>query len=110
MASNLFSWPSLFSSPDEKAMWRVRSEDDAQAFAELVGRWHGPIRGLCTRMTREIGVVLGIPEGTVKSRMFEALAQLNELLNPMISDVPKTARPPAAKPDTLSRPPERLLI
>src|SRR5262245_55083773 len=44
MASELFSWPSLFSSPDEKAMWRVRTDDDPHAFAELVGRWHGPIR------------------------------------------------------------------
>ena len=220
MASELFSWPSLFSSPDEKAMWRVRTDDDPQAFSDLVGRWHGPIRGLCTRMTgdshrgedlaqetfarlfarrktyeptgkfstflwrvalnicydelrrinrrgelsieepdeedalgsielgdsgpgpdeslveneraravrhallqlpepyrvvvvlrhyeglkfREIGVVLGIPEGTVKSRMSEALTQLGCLLNPVLSDAPKTLRPEP------SRPPERLLI
>jgi RNA polymerase sigma-70 factor (ECF subfamily) len=31
-------------------MWRVQTRDDAQAFAELVGRWQEPIRRLCTRM------------------------------------------------------------
>jgi RNA polymerase sigma-70 factor (ECF subfamily) len=50
MAKKLFSWPSLFSSGDEQAMWRVRTDDDAEAFAGLVGRWQGPIQGLCTRM------------------------------------------------------------
>jgi RNA polymerase sigma-70 factor (ECF subfamily) len=203
MASKLFSWPSLFSSTDEQAMWRVRTDDDPQAFAQLVERWQRPIQSLCTRMMgdlhrgedlaqetfarlfarrkkyeptgkfstflwrmalnicydelrklkrrgefsldehddehspfdleadgptpdsqlvederaeavrhaliqlaepyrvvvvlrhyeglkfREIGDVLGIPEGTVKSRMSEALSQLNRILNPMISDQPK---------------------
>ena len=51
MAGKLFSWPSLFSSTDEQAMWRVRTEDDPQAFAQLVGRWQKPIQSLCTRMT-----------------------------------------------------------
>jgi RNA polymerase sigma-70 factor, ECF subfamily len=41
---------SLFSMSDEQAMWRVRMHDDAQAFAQLMARWEGPIRGLCTRM------------------------------------------------------------
>ena len=35
---------------------------------------------------REIGVVLGIPEGTVKSRMAEALGQLNRLLKHVNED------------------------
>src|SRR6185503_17037452 len=194
MAKKLFSWPSLFSSTDEQAMWRVRTDDDADAFAKLMARWQGPIQNLCTRMIgdahrgedlaqdtfarlyarrknyeptakfstflwrmalnicydelrkikrrgefslhefddddgtafdpgpdarlaeneraetvrhallqlaepyrvvvvlrhyeglkfREIGDVLGIPEGTVKSRMSEALTQLSRLLNPVI--------------------------
>jgi RNA polymerase sigma-70 factor (ECF subfamily) len=50
---------------------------------------------------REIGDVLGIPEGTVKSRMSEALTQLSHLLNPIVADVPKPISPP---------PRERLLI
>jgi len=37
---------------------------------------------------REIAEVLGIPEGTVKSRMAEALTQLNKLLNPLFAERP----------------------
>ena len=195
-------------------MWRVRTEDDPQAFAQLVERWQRPIQNLCSRMTgdphrgedlaqetfarlfarrshyqptgkfstflwrmalnicydelrkrkrrgelsldqadddsgpfelpadgpapdsqlveneraaavrhalvelaepyrvvvvlrhyeglkfREIGEVLGIPEGTVKSRMSEALSQLSRRLQPVIFD------PPNPTP----RPNERLLI
>ena len=36
---------------DEQAMWRVQTRDDQEAFAELVRRWHPPIRSLCIRMT-----------------------------------------------------------
>ena len=31
-------------------MRRVQADDDAQAFAQLMERWQGPIQGLCTRM------------------------------------------------------------
>jgi RNA polymerase sigma-70 factor (ECF subfamily) len=217
MASKLFSWPSLFSSTDEQAMWRVRTDDDAEAFAQLVGRWQKPIENLCARMTgdphrgedlaqetfarlfarrkayeptgrfstflwrmalnicydelrklkrrgelsldesdddlsafdleadgpapdaqlakderaeavrralvelaepyrvvvvlrhyeglkfREIGDVLGIPEGTVKSRMSEALNQLSRLLNRLLSE-------PSEPPNPKHRSNERLLI
>jgi RNA polymerase sigma-70 factor (ECF subfamily) len=216
MAKKLFSWPSLFSSSDEESMWRVRADDDADAFARLMARWQGPIRNLCTRMTgdlhrgedlaqetfvrlyakrknyepaarfstflwrmalnicydelrkikrrresafhddpgadddgpgfdpqsdetppddhldgneraaavrralvdlaephrvvvvlrhyeglkfREIADVLGIPEGTVKSRMFEALAQLNKKLNPLLHE--PAAPLPAVHPEKL---------
>jgi RNA polymerase sigma-70 factor (ECF subfamily) len=36
---------------DEQAMWRVKMEDDSQAFAHLVARWEQPIQRLCTRLT-----------------------------------------------------------
>ena len=36
---------------DEQAMWRVKMEDDPQAFAQLVRRWERPIQALCARMT-----------------------------------------------------------
>jgi RNA polymerase sigma-70 factor, ECF subfamily len=49
-SSFLASITSLFSMTDEQAMWRVRMHDDAHAFAQLVGRWEGPIQRLCTRM------------------------------------------------------------
>ncbi len=52
MAGSFFkSWPSVFSATDEQAMWRVKMQDDPQAFAQLVQRWEGPIQALCTRMT-----------------------------------------------------------
>jgi RNA polymerase sigma-70 factor (ECF subfamily) len=41
----------LFSISDEQAMWRVQTQDDEQAFAQLVRRWEGPIQRLCIRMT-----------------------------------------------------------
>jgi RNA polymerase sigma-70 factor, ECF subfamily len=50
MKSVLSSVSSLFSVTDEQAMWRVRMQDDAHAFAQLVRRWEGPIQRLCTRM------------------------------------------------------------
>jgi RNA polymerase sigma-70 factor, ECF subfamily len=37
---------------------------------------------------REIADVLEVPEGTVKSRMAEALAQMGRLLRPMLADKP----------------------
>jgi RNA polymerase sigma-70 factor, ECF subfamily len=51
MASSLFGkLPSLLTITDEQAMWRVKMEDDPQAFARLVERWQGPIQRLCARM------------------------------------------------------------
>lgn len=41
----------FFGVTDEQAMWRVKMEDDPQAFAQLVGRWEKPIQSLCARMT-----------------------------------------------------------
>ena len=39
---------------DEQIMWRVRSNDDAEAFAELVNKWQGSIQRLCVRMLGDI--------------------------------------------------------
>jgi RNA polymerase sigma-70 factor, ECF subfamily len=39
------------SNSDEKKMWRVQTQDDESAFAQLVQRWEGPIQRLCVRMT-----------------------------------------------------------
>jgi len=51
MAKGVFSTLSLlFCTTDEQAMLRVQTEDDHQAFAQLVARWEEPIRRLCTRM------------------------------------------------------------
>jgi RNA polymerase sigma-70 factor (ECF subfamily) len=50
MKAFLSSMASLFSVPDEQAMWQVRMHDDARAFAQLVRRWERPIQRLCARM------------------------------------------------------------
>ena len=42
---------SLFAASDEQMMWRVKTQDDPQAFARLVARWEKPIQRLCARMT-----------------------------------------------------------
>ena len=47
----LASLRSLFAISDEQAMWRVQTQDDERAFAQLVRRWEGPIQRLATRMT-----------------------------------------------------------
>lgn len=40
----------IFAAADEQLMWRVRTQDDAEAFGQLVARWQGPIQCLCVRM------------------------------------------------------------
>jgi RNA polymerase sigma-70 factor (ECF subfamily) len=47
-AMNLLS--SIIAASDEQVMWRVRTEDDAEAFAHLVNRWERAIQRLCMRM------------------------------------------------------------
>jgi RNA polymerase sigma-70 factor (ECF subfamily) len=47
--ANLIS--ALFQASDDQLMWRVKLQDDAEAFASLMKRWHAPIERLCVRMT-----------------------------------------------------------
>lgn len=49
---NLLS--ALFSTTDEQLMWRVKLQDDAEAFASLMSRWQKPIENLCIRMTGDV--------------------------------------------------------
>ncbi len=49
---NLLS--AFFSATDEQLMWRVKLQDDAEAFASLMSRWQRPIENLCVRMTGDI--------------------------------------------------------
>jgi len=49
---NLIS--ALFSASDEQLMWRVKLQDDAEAFASLMSRWQRPIGNLCIRMTCDL--------------------------------------------------------
>ncbi len=50
MAKSFFSLSALMPASDEQAMWRVKMDDDPQAFATLVKRWEQPIQRLCARM------------------------------------------------------------
>ena len=55
MIGSIFkSLPTLFAASDEQAMWRVKMEDDPQAFDQLVKRWEKPIQSLCARMTGDV--------------------------------------------------------
>lgn len=48
------SLSSILRISDEQAMWRVKMQDDQQAFAQLVKRWERPIQSLCSRMTGDL--------------------------------------------------------
>lgn len=50
VSSSFPKLPSLLTITDEQAMWRVKMDNDPQAFARLVERWQKPIQGLCARM------------------------------------------------------------
>lgn len=50
MLNSLHDW---FAPQDEQLMWRVQTQDDPAAFAQLVQRWQEPIRRLCARLTAD---------------------------------------------------------
>lgn len=54
----------LFSVDDEQLMWRVKMQDDSQAFARLVSRWEKPIQRLCARMTGDPHRAEDLAQGT----------------------------------------------
>ncbi|MHB1308562.1 MAG: RNA polymerase sigma factor [Limisphaerales bacterium] len=54
MSAFLQPLKALFAPADEQLMWRVQTQDDSQAFAELVGRWQEPIRRLCERLAGDV--------------------------------------------------------
>jgi len=54
-------------------MWRVKTQDDPQAFALLVARWEGPIRRLCARMTGDAHRAEDLTQ-TAFARVFAARA------------------------------------
>jgi len=43
-----------FGITDEKRMWRVQTQDDENAFAQIVARWEVPIQRLCVRLTGDV--------------------------------------------------------
>lgn len=69
--------------PDDQLAARERADTVRRAMRELSEPYRVVVvlRHYEGLKFREIADVLGIPEGTVKSRMAEALAQLSDLLN-----------------------------
>jgi RNA polymerase sigma-70 factor, ECF subfamily len=47
---SVFNLPGLFGVSDEQLMWRVRTQEDGEAFGQLVAKWQCPIQRLCVRM------------------------------------------------------------
>ena len=74
--------------PDAQVESQERGELVRRALAELPAHYREVVvlRHYEGLKFREIGDVLGIPEGTVKSRMAEALGQLNRLLKHVNED------------------------
>jgi RNA polymerase sigma-70 factor (ECF subfamily) len=71
--------------PDSRLVEHERSEAVRQALLELSEPYRVVVvlRHYEGLKFREIGELLGLPEGTVKSRMAEALSQLHRILHPM---------------------------
>src|SRR3974377_314488 len=70
--ANLFK--GLFRPSDEQLMWRVKLDDDPQAFAALMGHWQTPIQRLCTRMTGDAHRAEDLAQ-TAFSRVFTCRAE-----------------------------------
>ena len=75
-------------SPDRSLVEQERAADVRQALLRLAEPYRAVVllRHYEGLKFREIGEVLEIPEGTVKSRMCEALTQLNEILSRSMND------------------------
>ena len=76
------------STPEKHLAERERGEFVRRALAQLpeIYRTVLVLRHYQDLKFREIAEVLNVPEGTVKSRMAEALSQMNRLLTPVLSD------------------------
>jgi len=84
--------------PDEQADSRERAELVRNALLKLATHYREVVvlRHYEGLKFHEIGEVLAIPEGTVKSRMAEALTQLNRLLKHLNGETscnPRTQTP-----------------
>jgi RNA polymerase sigma-70 factor (ECF subfamily) len=77
------------SAPDDLAEKRERADLVKEALLKLAPHYREVVilRHYEHLKFSEIGVVLSIPEGTVKSRMSEALSQLSTLLKPVSEEM-----------------------
>ena len=85
MVARLETYAAPELAPDGMLADRERDERVRKALMRLPDRYRAvlTLRHYEDLKFCEIGQVLGIPEGTVKSRMAEALTRLGKLLNPM---------------------------
>jgi RNA polymerase sigma-70 factor (ECF subfamily) len=76
--------------PDHSTMEQERGESVRRALMQLSEPYRTVLvlRHYEDLKFREIAEVLEVPEGTVKSRMAEALTQMNRLLKPMLESKP----------------------
>ena len=93
--SDLKGWPTEQLAPDVSLVENERAEAVRRALLHIAEPYRVVLvlRHYEGLKFREIADVLGIPEGTVKSRMAEGLTQLNTLLNPLSSDRRKSISP-----------------
>jgi len=98
--------PAVDTAPDAQLEEQERCDMVRQALARLPEGYRSVValRHYENLKFREIAEVLDIPEGTVKSRMAEALTQLTRYLKPALDGAPSPAMKPVRKID------ERMLI
>jgi len=86
--------------PDKLLVEQERSELVRRALMQLSETYRTVLvlRHYENLKFREIADVLGVPEGTVKSRMAEALTQMSRLLKPMLTDPEPVPRLPDHAP------------
>ena len=96
--------------PDAQVSARERGEMVRQAVLALAAHYREVVvlRHYEQLKFHEIGEVLGIPEGTAKSRMAEALTQLNRLLKHLNEETP--CNPKIPKPNHRTQTPELLAL
>jgi len=93
--SRLELFPAGEAAPDDTMAQGESAEAVRRALAELAEPYRVVVvlRHYEDLKFREIAEVLGLPEGTVKSRMAEALTQLNRMLNPLFAERAVRVRP-----------------
>ncbi len=89
------SWVTASPAPDEALVAREQGELVREAMARLPEVYRSVVilRHYEDLKFREIAEVLDLPEGTVKSRMAEGLAQLSRWLTPALRATPPRGQP-----------------
>lgn len=102
----LVALPDAEASPADKLVEQERARIVSEALLKLPDLYRSVVllRHYEDLKFREIAEVLGVPEGTVKSRMAEALTQLARLVGPRLE------KPPPGDPKTMKLSDERSTV